>query len=47
MIGFLILLGWVLDELDALLDIAMEAIVAGLEKLLLVVVRGADDVDGL
>jgi len=39
--------GRVLDELDALGDVATKALVASLEKLLLVVVCAADDVDGL
>lgn len=37
----------VLDELNTLGDVALEAVVAGLKQLLLVVVRAADNVDGL
>src|SRR5690349_936982 len=37
----------VLGELDALGDVALQAVVASLEQLLLVVVGTADDVDGL
>ena len=37
----------VLDELDTLGDVALEALVAGLEQLLLVVVCAADNVDRL
>lgn len=39
--------GRVGDELDALADVALQAVVAGLEKLLLLVVGAADNVDGL
>lgn len=39
--------GRVLGELNALGDVALEAIVAGLEKLLLVVIGTADDIDSL
>ena len=38
------LLRWVLDELDTLLDVALETLVALLQKLLLVVVRALDNV---
>jgi hypothetical protein len=37
----------VLGEVDALGDVAFQAVVASLEQLLLVVVDAADDVDGL
>jgi hypothetical protein len=37
----------VLGELNALGNVALEAVVAGLEELLLVVVGAADDIDGL
>lgn len=37
----------VLGELDALGDVALQAVVASLEQLLLVVVGAADDVNGL
>lgn len=39
--------GRVRDELDTLADVTLQTIVAGLEKLLLVLVCTADDVDGL
>lgn len=39
-----LLLRWVLDEVDALLNVALELAVAGLQQLLLVLVGGADDV---
>ena len=39
--------GRVRDELDTLADVALQALVAGLEKLLLVLVCAADDIDGL
>lgn len=39
--------GRVRNEFDALGDVAVEAVVAGLEKLLLMVVGAADHVDGL
>ena len=39
--------GRVRDEFDALADVALQAIVAGLEKLLLLVIGAADNVDGL
>ena len=42
------LLWWgVLDEVDALLDVALEALNAGLEELLLLVGDAVKDVDGL
>jgi hypothetical protein len=37
----------VLDELDALADVTLQAVVAGLEKLLLLVVGAADNIDSL
>ena len=37
----------VLGELDALGDVALQAVVASLKQLLLVVVGAADDIDGL
>jgi hypothetical protein len=37
----------VLDELDALADVTLQAIVAGLKKLLLLVVGAADNIDSL
>lgn len=36
-----------LDKLDALGDVALEAIIGDLEKLLLVVIGAADNVNGL
>ena len=42
-----LLSGRVLGELDALRDVALQAVVASLEQLLLVVVGAADDIDGL
>ena len=39
--------GRVRDELDTLADVALQTLVAGLEKLLLVLVCAADDVDSL
>ena len=39
--------GRVRDELDALADVAIQAVVAGLEKLLLCIVGAADNVNGL
>ena len=35
------------DELDALADVALQAVVAGLEKLLLCIVGAANDINGL
>ena len=40
------LLRWVLNELDALGNVALQPGVSGLEELLLVVVGAADDIDG-
>lgn len=42
-----LLRGRVLDKFDALGDVALEAVIASLEELLLVVVGAADDVDSL
>jgi hypothetical protein len=39
--------GRVRDELDALADVALQAVVAGLEKLLLCIVGAANDINGL
>jgi len=41
------LLRRVLDKLDALLDVALETLVAGLEQLLFVLVGVLDDINGL
>lgn len=45
--GVYSLLRRVADELNALLNVALKVLVAGLEELLLGVVRLGDDVDGL
>lgn len=42
-----LLWGWVLDKVDALLDVALEALGAGFEKLLLLLRDAAEDVLGL
>lgn len=41
------LLGRAVDEIDTLLDVALEVLVAGLKEGLLVVVGLADHVDGI
>jgi hypothetical protein len=41
------LLRRVVDKVNALLDIALEVLVAGLEELLLLLVRFADNIDSL
>ena len=47
LIGTLLLLRRVLNELNPLLNIPLKPIIASLQQLLLVVVGGAEDVDGL
>ena len=41
------LLRWVLDELDALGDVAAQTLVASLKQLLLVVISRGDDIERL
>ncbi len=43
----LVLLGRVLDELDPLLNIPLQATITRLQELLLILIRRGDDVDGL